>query len=121
MFGNPKAERRALELTYEDVCLITRLNPIEINNIASMQQIQVYSGKCALSKNVNRSDQTEAQQNVAEEMVLFVAPEPIVTSGDKVEVNRLSRMDLTYNYEVIGKPFYYATHQEIRLRVVKVS
>lgn len=74
----------------------------------------VYSGiRCALSRKSDSSRQTAAQQDVEYDCVLFAAPELDVKPGDGVTV---SRFGVEEQFEAVGRPARYATHQEIFLK-----
>ena len=127
MFGHVKAERRALESTYEDVCTISRQKDVEgWNGITKKQAVPVYTDIiCAVSKSGNGSKQTEAQHNVEYDMLLFVQPHIVIKAGDEITVKRFGRMDplspLIESYEVIGKPTPYVTHVQCKLKAVGLA
>lgn len=66
MFGNPYAERMALEATYEDTAVISRPQPVKgADGFTRPQPQPVYTGIiCALSAVSDSSRQTDAQQNL---------------------------------------------------------
>ena len=127
MFGNAKAERRALESTYEDVCTINRRQDVEEwTGITRQVSAPVYEGViCAISKSGNGSKQTEAQHNLDHDMLLFTLPNIVIKAGDEVTVKRFGRMDplspLIESYEVIGKPTPYVTHVQCKLKAVGLA
>lgn len=113
-FGNAKAERRALELTYEDTASIIRMTDTSVGAIDKMAPTAVYEGvRCGLSRTSDRSKQTAAQQDIEYDAVLFLAPELSVEAGDTAEVTRFGSV---LNFEVVGIPTRYATHQEVFLK-----
>ncbi len=115
MFGNPAAERAAIEHTYEDTATISRPRPVTENNITRMEPAPLYEGiPCALSyTGGDGSGQTRAQNNIDWDAVLFAAPELDVQPGDGVEVRRFGRL---LRFAVAGRPAVYATHQEIKVK-----
>ena len=86
MFGNPYAERMALEATYEDTAVISRTQPVKgADGFTRPQPSPVYSGIiCALSSGSDSSRQTDAQQNLRYDRKLFVQPDKEVRPGDTV-------------------------------------
>ena len=115
MFGNPAAERAAIEMTYEDTATISRTEPVTgANHITKAVPVVKYSEIiCALSySGSDKSQQTDA--------VLFASPDLLVLPGDRVSLKRFGRMDPTsqrlLTFEVVGRPDVYATHQEIRVK-----
>lgn len=116
MFGNPTAERAAIESTYEDTMTVTRADKVVgKNNIAKVNPRVIYSAiKCALSySGTNGSQQTQAQQDIDHDAVIFAAPELEINPGDKIDLTRFGRK---LAFEVIGRPNLYATHQEIKVK-----
>ena len=81
-----------------------------------------YSGIiCALSySGTNSSIQTNAQQNIDHDAVVFAGPDLKVLPGDTIVVKRFGRDDPSstqeVTFEVIGRPSMYATHQEIKVK-----
>ena len=113
-FGMPDVERAALETTYEDTAVISRMGTIQVGAIDKMAPAPVYSGiRCALSRKSDSSRQTDAQQDVDYDCVLFVAPDLVIKPGDGVVV---SRFGVDEQFEAVGRPARYATHQEIFLK-----
>ena len=123
MFGNPGAERAAIEMTYEDTADISRSTPVTgANNVTKSDFAVVYSAIiCALSySGTNSSMQTNAQQNIDHDAVVFAGPDLKVLPGDTIVVKRFGRDDPSstqeVTFEVIGRPSVYATHQEIKVK-----
>ena len=123
MFGNPAAERAAIEMTYEDTATISRTEPMTgANHITKAVPAVKYSGIiCALSySGSNKSQQTDAQNEVDYDAVLFASPALLILPGDRVSLKRFCRVDPTSQrllaFEVVGRPAVYATHQEIRVK-----
>lgn len=127
MFGNPYAERMALESTYEDTATITRTAPQKgADGFANPSPADVYTDIiCALSKVNDASAQTDAQQNIRRDMTLFVSPDKDIHAGDRVAVKRFGRLDGTgaydHHFEVVGVPVRYATHVEVALKDVDIA
>lgn len=123
MFGNPAAERAAIEMTYEDTATISRTEPVTgTNRITKTVPVVKYSEIiCALSySGSDKSQQTNAQNEVDYDAVLFASPDLLILPGDRVSLKRFGRVDLTsqrlLTFEVVGRPAVYATHQEIQVK-----
>lgn len=113
-FGVPDEERTALEETYEDTAVISRMETRQTGAIDRSSPAPVYSGiRCALSRRSDSSRQTAAEQDVEYDCVLFAAPELVVKPGDAVTV---SRFGVDEKFEAVGRAARYATHQEIFLK-----
>lgn len=127
MFGNPYAERKALEATYEDTAVISRPQPVKGPDGFTRPQPQpVYTGIiCALSSGSDSSRQTDAQQNLRYDRKLFVQPDKVVRPGDTVTVSRFGRfLDPSPSvqiFEVVGEPLLYPTHREVFLKAVDLA
>lgn len=123
MFGNPAAERAAIEMTYEDTASVSRTEPVTgANNITKTAPVVKYNEIiCALSySGSDKSNQTKAQNEVEYDAVIFAAPDLLVLPGDSVALKRFGRDDpssqLLLTFEVVGRPAVYATHQEIKVK-----
>lgn len=123
MFGNPAAERAAIEMTYEDTATISRTEPVTgANSITKAVPAVKYSEIiCALSyTGGDKSQQTDAQNEVDYDAVVFAAPELLVLPGDSISLKRFGRQDpnsqRVLTFQVVGRPAVYATHQEIRVK-----
>lgn len=127
MFGNPYAERMALESTYEDTATITRAGYQKADDgFDKPNDGDVYTDIiCALSKVSDTSAQTDAQQNIRRDMTLFVSPDKDIHAGDRVTVKRFGRLDgastYDHHFEVVGVPVRYATHVEAALKDVDIA
>lgn len=122
MFGNPAAERAAIESTYEDTMTLTRADKVVGKNHIAKKTDQVILSDCicALSySGGNGSVQTKAQQDVDHDAVIFAAPDLDVRPGDGITLTRFGRTDPSgrkLTFKVIGRPNLYATHQEIKVK-----
>ena len=127
IFGNPYAERMALEATYEDTAVISRNVPQKgADGFARPSPAPVYTDIiCALSKVSDSSAQTDAQQNIRRDMTLFVSPGYEIKAGDTVTVRRFGRTQADGNFiqefEVVGVPVRYMTHTEVALKDVNIA
>ena len=126
MFGDPIAERMALETTYEDLADIERETvAADEYNIARKVLKPVEVGViCALSRGGDQSAQTEAQHNIRHDFKLFLPPETDVKAGDTVKVYRFGRIKEAgepLTFEVIGLPLRYLTHTEATVKAVGLA
>lgn len=124
MYSNVKAERRALESTYSDLCTISRMEDVtDENNITRQEPVEVYQDViCALSAKGDSSKQTEAQHHLEYDRLLFIQPEIVINPGDQVMVKRFGRLDpnppYIQTFQVIGMPVPYVTHTQAKLKAV---
>lgn len=127
MFGNPYAERMALEATYEDTAVISRSQPVKgPDGFTRPQDEPVYTGIiCALSAGGDSSRQTEAQQSLQYDRKLFVQPDKEVRPGDTITVSRFGRFlspsPSVQTFEAVGEPLLYLTHREVFLKAVSLA
>lgn len=126
MFGNPNAERVALESTYEDLADIKRTTvKADADNIARKTPVVVKAGViCALSRGGDHSAQTDAQHNIQHDFKVFLPPDTDVKAGDMLDVYRFGRMTPTteaLTFEVIGVPLRYLTHIEATAKAVSIA
>lgn len=122
-FGNKSAERAAIEMTYEDTATVSRTTPQRgINSLSESVPTVIYDAiSCALSySGSDSSRQTDAQNNVDYDAIIFAGPDLLVLPGDTIVVKRFGRDDpfsgRNLTFEVIGRPSVYATHQEIKVK-----
>ena len=114
-FGIPDAERKAIEMTYEDSCEIIRCVEIEDEYITKTEWRIVYKDvKCALSTGNAPTNQTETVNNILYDGKIFLPPEPEVKPGDRINVNRLGEKEILF--ESAGEPAVYETHQEVMVK-----
>lgn len=123
MFGNPAAERAAIEMTYEDTASVSRTEQkTGANKITKSVPAVIYNEIiCALSySGSNKSEQTKAQNEVDYDAVVFAAPDLMVLPGDSITLKRFGRTDpdsqRVLTFEVVGRPVVYTTHQEIKVK-----
>ena len=127
MIGNPEAEKKALQATFEDVATITRPGHKKgPDGFAVPSPVVICESIiCALSKVRDNSAQTDAQQNIRRDMTLFVPPEVEAKAGDTVVVKRFGRIDpdspYEHRFEIVGVPVRYMTHVEIALKDVDIA
>ncbi|TVX91897.1 hypothetical protein [Paenibacillus agilis] len=123
MFGHAAAERTALELTYEDICSVSRMAAAEdVDGIVRTTWTDVYQNiACAFSAGSDRSNQTTAEHRIEHEAKLYVAPTASIQAGDRVMVQRFGQAQLSSIYEVVGVPKRYATHNEVRLKAEELA
>lgn len=121
MFGNPQAERAALEMTYEDTMTVTTTKAATENNISKLNPEDAYIDViCALSRSGDSSDQTDIQHKIDYDAVIFSAPELAILPGDTIRLKRFGRdqpeNNIMLDFEVIGVPSVYMTHQQIKVK-----
>ena len=123
MFGNPYAERMALEATYEDTAVMSRTQPVKGDDGFTRPQPCPVSS--ALSSGSDSSRQTDAQQNLRYDRKLFVQPDKEVHPGDTVTVSRFGRFldpsPSVQKFEAVGEPLLYQTHREVFLKAVDLA
>ncbi|QHZ52163.1 ABC transporter ATP-binding protein [Paenibacillus larvae] len=107
--------RRALEKMYEDQATISGFREVtKPNGSTKNEPVVIYQDQpCRISQRaLGVNSQTDAENKIAYETKLFIAPDLDIRQGDMVEVKRgaLSR-EFT-----AGEPFPYQTHQEIALQ-----
>lgn len=111
-FGNAKAERKAIEMTYEDTCEVIRAVETEVGNITKpVEQIVYKDIPCALSTGNSTTYQTETVNKIDYDVKIFFAPEIEIKAGDKIRLCRLGKE--VYKYKNVGETSIYETHQEI--------
>ena len=114
-FGNPAAERAALEQTYEDRTDVLRPGRDREGNLTRTVYELVYGAlPCALSRagvqsrlSRERSGQNRAESRLDYDAVLFLAPEPELRPGDRVRVQRADGE--TLELELVGRAVRYPT------------
>lgn len=117
---NYASQRRVIEKLYEDKCTISRYVKITAPSGAtrlSEEPQAIYTDEpCRLSqKTLGTNDQSDAQNNIAYEIKLFIAPEVEILQGDIIHVTR-GKTGKIQTYTA-GEPFPpYPTHQEISLQ-----
>lgn len=113
---NYKRHRREIERLYEDRCTIYRYQKTTDPDTGEtvLKPVAIYSDqKCHVSqKTLGTNNQTDAQNNIAYETKLFIAPELDIKQGDMIAVTRGT---VTRKYEA-GEPFLYPSHQEISIQ-----
>lgn len=113
--------RRAIERMYTDRCTISRHQSVKDPVTKETKQVPqpVYEDQpCRISQRaLGTNGQTEAQNNIAYETKLFIAPELEIRQGDVIEVVRgeVTRGGVMRRYTA-GEPFVYSTHQEVSLQ-----
>lgn len=122
-FGNASAERAAIEKTYEDTATVSRTTPQRGQNaITTSDPSVIYTGiVCALSyTGSDSSGQTDAQNSVDFDAVIFAGPDLQILPGDKIALKRFGRdnpsSQIDLEFAVVGRPAVYATHQEIKVK-----
>lgn len=129
-----------MEGLYEDSCDILRsVSHTGSDGIARMEwQVTAEGVGCGLSEGNERSGWSKAplylqnrsglrpiaHQQIDFDRTLFLPPEAEVRPGDRIAVHRFGKgapSAAAVEFDVVGEPLCYATHQEIRLRRTGVS
>lgn len=140
MFGNILAERKAVELLYEDICWIFRPFPQKGENGITWTVWKETNTRiiCGLSEGNDRSSFSNAHlyiqyRNGARpdshlridfDRVLFLPPDVEIRQGDRVRAARFGRRNPSapvVEFEAVGAPLSYATHTEVLLKKVDIS
>lgn len=112
---NLDKHRRAIERTYVDRATISRYVEVDKQNGSKgLELLSVYTDKpCRISqKSLGANGQSEAQNDIAYEIKLFISPDIEIKQGDEIEVTRQG----TKRGYTAGEPFTYPTHQEVSLQ-----
>jgi len=113
---NLSRHRRAIERLYTDTCTISRHVKVKdpVTKETKLVLQPVYEDQqCRISQRaLGTNQQTEAENVIAYETKLFIAPELEIRQGDVVE---LTRGGVSREYTA-GEPFLYPTHQEVSLQ-----
>lgn len=108
--------RKAIEKLYTDRCTIYEYQSVWDPNKGEDVQKPVpivVDQPCRISqKALGTNGQTEAQNNIAYETKIFVAPELEINQGSMLTIVR-NGVERKYH---AGEPFMYPTHQEISIQ-----
>lgn len=110
--------RRAVESLYEGRCTVLEYGKTKDPTTQIIKQCEVIvleDQPCRLSFSSSpAAAQGDAAAQIAQSIVLFLAPEPIVRPGSKIVVTQAGRVGA---YKASGPPKVYPTHQEIALEL----
>lgn len=116
-FGNIPAERTAIESTYEGLCTVSEMTDVKdpVTGKTRQQSVPVLIDEpCALSQfSLPAATQTVASDQVSYDVKLFISPDVLIKPGSRIAV---VQNGMVFEGEQAGKPFRYATHQEIKLK-----
>ncbi len=108
--------RQAIERLYTDRATIYRHVQVKdpVTKETRLELQPVYEDQaCRISqRTLGVNQQTEAENNIAYEVKLFIASELDIRQGDIIEV---VRGNISREYTA-GEPFLYPTHQEVSLQ-----
>lgn len=115
------AQRAVLERFYEDRADLLRPEAVRVGATVRTEWAAAEEDvPCSLSRlgrQSNRVGNRSGRQDVAQvilwDAMLFLAPEWAVRPGDRVRVRQLGK---TMEFEAVGRPAMYETHQEVLLR-----
>ena len=112
--------RKALEETWDGSCRIYEQRPVKDPDTKVTRMGEVPVGEtmpCRLSFSGEKTTQKgETAATVPQTVQLFLAPEPVIPPGCRIEVTQRGR---TESYGQSGKASVYVTHQEIPLEIWK--
>ncbi|MEK4355194.1 ABC transporter ATP-binding protein [Paenibacillus sp. FSL R5-0475] len=118
-FGMVAAERAALESTYEGLCTVSEMKDAKdpVSGKTRQQPFVVLADEpCGLSQSTLPSaTQTVTSDRVEYDAKLFISPDVTIKPGSQITV---VQNGMVFEGEQAGKPFRYATHQEIKLKEV---
>lgn len=124
-FGQAAAERAAIEATYEDTMDLFRPGNQKIGSITKTVLVEVgVNIICAYSQSGGGGGtQTDTMNRLEYDATVFASPELVVLPGDTIKLRRFGRIDpgstVILDFEPVGEPPKYATHQEILVKVRK--
>lgn len=115
------AQRAVLERFYEDRADVLRPGTVQQGAVVRTEWTAAEVDlPCSLSRFGNkssrvgnRSGRRDVVQEILWDAVLFLAPETELRPGDRVRVRQLGK---TMEFEAVGRPAMYETHQEALLR-----
>ncbi|MEV2911099.1 ABC transporter ATP-binding protein [Paenibacillus larvae] len=100
---------------YEDRATVQRYEDVDKPNGSTKNEpVVIYQDQpCRISQRaLGVNSQTDAENKIAYETKLFIAPDLDIRQGDVVEIKRGA---LSREYTA-GEPFLYSTHQEVSLQ-----
>ena len=115
-----RMHRKAIEATYDGTCRIYGMKPIRdpVTKVTRQEEALVQDGiACHLSySSTAPAAGIDEAAGVAQTIKLFLAPEPVVPPGSRIEVTQQGR---TESYAQSGKAAVYSSHQEILREIWK--
>ena len=113
-----RMHRKAIEATYDGTCRIYGMSPIRdpVTKVTSQEEVLKQEEiPCHLSySNTAPAAGSDTVAAVAQTIKLFLAPEPVVPAGSRIEVTQQGRIE---SYAQSGKSAVYSSHQEILLEL----
>ncbi|MCD7997417.1 MAG: hypothetical protein LUH21_09305 [Clostridiales bacterium] len=113
-----RMHRKAVEATYDGTCRIYGMQSVKdpVTKVTSQEEVLKqeeipYHLSYSNTAPAAGSDMVTA---VAQTIKLFLAPEPVVPPGSRIEVTQQGR---TESYVQSGKAAVYSSHQEILLEL----
>lgn len=115
-----RMHRKAIEATYDGTCRIYGMQSVKdpLTKVTRQEEALVQDGiACHLSySSTALAAGSDTVTGVAQTIKLFLAPEPVVPPGSRIEVTQQGR---TESYAQSGKAAVYSSHQEILLEIWK--
>ena len=113
-----KMHRKAIEATYDGTCRIYRMRPVKDpdTKVTRQEEVLVQEGiPCHLSySSAVPAAGSSTAASVVQSIKLFLAPEPVIPPGSRIEVTQQGR---TESYDQSGQAAVYSSHQEILLEL----
>ena len=115
-----RMHRKAIEATYDGTCRIYGMQSVKdpVTTVTRQEEAIVQDCvACHLSySSTAPAAGSDTVKGVAQTIKLFLAPEPVVPPGCRIEVTQQGR---TESYAQSGKAAVYSSHQEILLEIWK--
>ena len=113
-----KMHRMAIEATYDGTCRIYKMRPVKDpdTKVTRQEEVLVQEGiPCHLSySSAVPAAGSSTAASVVQSIKLFLAPEPVIPPGSRIEVTQQGR---TESYDQSGQAAVYSSHQEILLEL----
>lgn len=113
-----RMHRKAIEATYDGTCRIYRMRPVKDpdTKVTRQEEVLVQEGiPCHLSySSAVPAAGSSTAASVVQSIKLFLAPEPVIPPGSRIEVTQQGR---TESYDQSGQAAVYSSHQEILLEL----
>lgn len=113
-----KMHRKAIEATYDGTCRIYGMRSVKDPDTKVTRQEEVLVQEripCHLSySSTTPAAGSSTVTAVIQTIKLFLAPEPVIPPGSRIEVTQQGR---TESYGQSGKAAVYSSHQEILLEL----
>ena len=114
-------EKTIIESTFYDSYVAYRnTTAVDSDNISTSSEIEIESGKCALSQNNNRGANYKTSEGSAVTNAtykLFLPSSTQIIPGDKIIITSMAQ-----EHKILcGKPFKYPSHTEVEVYFNELS